>query len=374
MKGVVELAGFARLARRGVMDLPEYIPGKPIEEVKRELGIEDIVKMASNENPLGPSPLAIAAVREALGTVHVYPEGAAPALREALAARHAVTPDMVLIGNGADNVITMICLALLDPGDEALTCTPTFPAYEHAAMVAGGRTVFVPLMDYAFNLDRLAAAIGPATKLIFICSPNNPTGTISRREDLARFMDQLPPRVVAVFDAAYADYADDPDYDEGLEYVRQGRNAVVLRTFSKLFGLAGLRVGYALAPAGLRQVIERVREPFPVNRLGQVAALAALGDREHVERSLAVNRCGKEFFYRELAARGLGYAPTQANFLLVDVHRDATGIYRRLLRLGVIVRPGAIWGYPTCFRVTIGTEDDNTRFLRALDAALAGEG
>lgn len=371
---MVELGGFARLARRGVLALPEYIPGKPIEEVRRELGLTDVVKMASNENPLGPSPRAMAALQEAVDTVHVYPEGAAPALREALAARHGVTPDMVLVGNGGDNVITMICLALLDPGDEMLTCTPTFPAYEHAALVAGGRPVFVPLRDHAFDLDALAAAVGPATKLIFICTPNNPTGTISRREDLVRFMDGLPPRAVVVFDAAYADYADDPAYDEGLGYVRQGRNAIVLRTFSKLFGLAGLRVGYALAPAGLRRVIERVREPFPVNRLGQVAALAALTDQEHVERSLAVNRQGKGFLYRELAARGLGYVPTQANFLLVDAGREAGDVYRRLLGLGVIVRPGAIWGYPTCVRVTIGTEEDNARFLSALDAALAGAG
>lgn len=362
---------FARLARRGVLDLPEYVPGKPVEEVRRELGLADVVKLASNENPLGPSPRALRAVQEALSSAHVYPEGSSPALREALARRHGVSPDMVLVGNGGDNVITMICLALLEPGQEMLTGAPTFPAYEHAARLAGGRPVLVPLREHAFDLEALAAAVGPATKLVFVCTPNNPTGTISRRAELARFLDALPPRVVVVFDAAYADYADDPDYDDGLGFVREGRNAVVLRTFSKVFGLAGLRVGYAVAPAGLIRVIDRVREPFPVNRLGQAAALAALEDHEHVRRSLAVNREGKRFLYRELAARGLRYVPTQANFLLVDVGRPADDLYRRLLARGVIVRPGSAWGYPTAFRVTIGTPEQNARFLAALDAALA---
>ncbi len=361
---------FARLARAGVLDLPEYVPGKPVEEVRRELGLEDVLKLASNENPLGPSPLALRALASALAAAHVYPEAAAPELRAAIARRHGVTPDMVLVGNGADNVITMICLALLEPGQEIVTGAPTFPAYEHAARVAGGRPVFVPLRDHAFDLEALAAAVGPWTKLVFVCTPNNPTGTVSPREELLRFVDGLPERVVVVVDAAYAEYAEDPRYEDGLELIRQGRNVLMLRTFSKVFGLAGLRVGYGVAPPGLIRVLERVREPFPVNRLAQAAALAALDDREHLERSLAVNREGKSYLYKELAARGLRYVPTEANFLLVDVGRPADDLYRRLLRRGVVVRPGTAWGLPTSIRVTIGTRDQLARFLQALDAAL----
>lgn len=360
-----------RLARRGVLDLSPYIPGKPIEEVRRELGLADVVKMASNESPLGPSPRAVAAIAEALSSIHIYPEGPATVLREALAVKYGLEPAMVLLSNGGDNVITLICLSLLNEGEEAVIGHPTFSAYEHAVMVAGGRPVLVPLREHTHDLEAMLAAIGPRTKLVFICNPNNPTGTFSTRPALQAFLEALPEGVVTVIDEAYGEYADNPTYPQGVDYVKQGRKVVVLRTFSKIYGLAGLRVGYAMAPAGLISLMDRVREPFPVNRLAQIGALAALADDEHLQRSLEVNRRGKGFLYRELAARGLGYLPTEANFILIDLGRDAGRVYQAMLREGVIVRPGGIWGLPTWIRLTIGREEDNRRFLQALDKVMS---
>lgn len=362
----------ARLAREGVLDLPVYVPGKPIEEVQRELGLTDIIKMASNESPLGPSPRAVAALAQALGSIHVYPEGPATELRQVLARRYDLAPGMVLLSNGGDNVITLLALALLNPGEEALTCGPTFTAYEHAVKVAGGRFREIPLREGRFDLPALAAAITPRTKLVFICNPNNPTGTMVGRRVMDTFIDRLPDHAVVMIDEAYGEYADDAEDPDTLRYVREGRSVLVLRTFSKIYGLAGLRLGYGLAPAGLIGLLERVREPFPVNRLAQVAGLAALEDAEHVARALEVNRAGRELLYRELAARGLGYMPTQANFLFIDLRQDARPLCQSLLGQGVIVRPGAIWGYDDWIRLTIGREEDNRRFLAALDRSLAG--
>lgn len=362
-----------RLARKGILEVPAYVPGKPVEEVRRELGLADILKMASNENPLGPSPRGVEAARAALSQAHVYPEGTAPALREALALRHSVAPGMIVIGNGADNVISMICQAFLNPGEEMLTGTPTFPTYELATLLAGGRPVSVPLRDHTFDLDGLLARVGSKTKLVFLCSPNNPTGTWTPSGELERFAAALPDHVIMVVDAAYGEYVDDPDYTNGTDLVRQGRNVIILHTFSKIFGLAGLRVGYGIAPPEAIAVLERVREPFPVSRPAQAAALAALEDNDHVERSRAVNGEGRELLYKELSARGLGYVSTRANFLLIDTGMAAETVYRGLLGQGVIVRPGDIWGYPTSIRLTIGTEADNRRFLKALDNVLSRE-
>lgn len=351
--------------------MPAYIPGKPSEEVQREYGLTDVVKLASNENPLGPSPAAVVALRRAVETVHLYPESPASDLRAAIARKHGLSPDMVLVSNGGDNVITLIALAFLNPGEEAITCVPTFSAYEHAVQVAGGRPVLLPLRRHAFDLDAIAAAVNGDTKLIFLCNPNNPTGTIVEEADLAAFLRGLPDHVVVVVDEAYAEYAESPRFPDVLGHVRQGRNVIAVRTFSKIYGLAGLRVGYALAPAGLVELMARVREPFPVSRPAQTAALAALSDEVHVARSLQVNRDGKAYLYRELQARGIACVPTEANFVLMDLGRDAQDVFQRMLRLGVIVRPGGIWGLPTCIRVTIGTREQNERFIAALDRALA---
>lgn len=360
----------SKLAREGVSDLPEYVPGKPIEAVKREFGLADIVKMASNENPLGPSSLALAALRDSLEQVHMYPEGSSPALRAALAQRFGLDQDMVIVTNGADNALSLVCLAFLNPGEEMLSCSPTFPVYEHAARVAGGRPVFVPLRDYTFDVEALAAAVGPRTKLVFLCNPNNPTGTIVGRARVESLIARLPEGSVLVIDEAYAEYVESDDYPDSLAYVRDGLNVIVVRTFSKIYGLAGLRVGYALAPRHIISLMERVREPFPVSRPSQAAALAALDDAAHVARSQAVNREGKALLYRELEARGIRYVPTEANFLLIELDSDSGPVYDALLRQGVIVRPGAFWGLPACIRVSIGREEDNRRFLSTLDRVL----
>ncbi len=366
----IPLQDITVLARQGVLDLPLYVPGKPIEDVQREFGLSNVVKLASNENPLGPSPLAIQAMRQAMETVHWYPESAATALREALAERWGVAPDMVLVSNASDNVLTLIAQALLNPGEEAITCVPTFSAYEHVVRVAGGNPVYLPLKGFRFDLDAIRRAISPRTKLVFVCNPNNPTGTIVSRDEFDAFATALPPHVVLVVDEAYGEYVESPEYPDTLAHVKAGRNVVVVRTFSKIYGLAGLRVGYAIAPREIIGLLSRVREPFPVNRLAQAAALAALGDAGHVENSRRVNSAGKEFLYRELAVRGLSYVPTEANFILIDTGCDADVLFRAMLRLGVIVRPASIWGMPTCIRVTIGTAEQNERFMDALDRAM----
>lgn len=350
-------------------DLQPYPPGKPIAEVEREFGIRDSIKLASNENPLGPSPRAVAAVQRALGELHRYPEGDCYYLRHALAARLAVDPGALVFGNGSNEIIELLIRAYLQPGDDAVMADQAFVVYRLIVQAAGGRSIAVPLHDHTHDADALAAAMTPRTRILFVANPNNPTGTIIGRAAWQRLLAAVPEDVLIVLDEAYAEYVDDPDYPDGLAAVRDGRAVIVLRTFSKIYGLAGLRIGYGVTRPDVVDATNRIRQPFNVNALAQVGALAALDDTEHVEASRTANRAGLTFLRGEMARLDLEVVPSWANFLLVRVGAGAA-LYQALLRRGVIVRPMDGYGYPDHVRVTVGTEAENRRFVAALEACL----
>lgn len=359
------------LIREGIRDIKPYVPGKPIEEVQRELGLEDVVKLASNENPLGPSPLAIKAIQAEAAEVNLYPDGACFELRRALAQHLGVSEQSLILGNGADEIIKLLAEAFLRPGEEVLVGRPSFSEYDFCTQLMGGKVIPVSVdAQFCFDLPAMAQRIGNNTKLVFICNPNNPTGTIVKREELVRFLDQVPPEVLVILDEAYGEFADDPDYPQGLKLLSRYPNLVVLRTFSKVYGLAGLRVGYGVGSPEVISWIHRVREPFNVNRLAQKAALAALADAAHVERTLENNRLGKEYLYRELARLGLAYLPTQANFIFVNVGRDCRQVFQALLKEGVITRTGDIFGLDNFLRISIGRPEENQKLIRSLEKVL----
>lgn len=358
--------------RPSLHGIKPYIPGKPIADVQRELGLRDVIKLASNENPVGPSQRVQAAVQAALGDLHRYPDGGQVDLKSELAAYHNVSEDMLLIGNGSDEVISFFCATFLEPGDEIVVPSPSFSEYKFASTVMAGKTVEVPLGEgFEYDLNDFAAAITDRTRIVFLCSPNNPTGTYIRQADLEAFLRRISPGILVVIDEAYNEYVEAPDYAQGLEMLKKGYNVAVMRTFSKLFALASLRVGYAIAPAGIIGYVNRVREPFNVNHLAQVAAIAALRDREHIERSRRVNSEGKRILYRGFDKLGLRYIPTETNFVLVDAGVDSKTLFQSLLKKGVIVRDGGFFGLPTWIRVSIGLPEENERFLRALELSLS---
>ncbi|NMB24426.1 MAG: histidinol-phosphate transaminase [Firmicutes bacterium] len=356
--------------RSTILDIAPYQPGKPISELQREKGLTDIIKMASNENPLGPSPKAVEALHGALDSLHIYPDGNCFELRRALAERLQVNEMQLIFGNGSDEVIKMLGLTFLEPGDEVLFCEPTFSEYAYATNLMGASTRVLPLRDHAYDLEAMASAINPSTKLIFICNPNNPTGAYVNQQAVDAFLDEVPDHVLVVFDEAYYEYVTAEDFADSLSYVRDDRNVVVLRTFSKIYGLAGLRIGYGVAPPHIAELMHRVREPFNVNAVAQIGALAALDDVEHVSHSRDSNVAGKEFLYRELSRLGLAYVPTETNFIFFDLGRDSGPVFARLLDDGVITRMGGVFGCPTWLRVTIGTAKENRRFINSLEKAL----
>lgn len=349
-----------------------YVPGKPIEEVEREYGIRDSVKLASNENPLGPSPRALEAVRAALGELHRYPDGSGYALCRALAAHWEVAPEMLVLGNGSNELLELVGRVFLSPGDEAVYAQQAFVVYDMVAQITGARKVTVPLRAFAHDLAAIRAAITPRTKLVFLANPNNPTGAAVAPGELEAFLADVPDEVVVVLDEAYYEYMPEAGRVEALRFVRQGRRLLVLRTFSKIYGLAGLRLGYGIGPAPLVGLLHKLRAPFNTNSLAQTAALAALGDAEHVARSRAVNAEGLAHLTAELTRMGLSVAPSAANFLLVDVGRPGPAATEALLRRGVIVRPMVGYGFPTHLRITVGTPAENARCLAALAEVLKG--
>lgn len=361
----------ASLARENVQRLRPYVPGKPIEEVEREYGVSDVLKLASNENPLGPSPLAVEAIRQAATEVGLYPDDGCYFLSRELASHWKVAPEALILGNGSDEIIHYLGVAFLRPGDELLTAHPSFALYESAAILNEAEYVAVPLRDYRYDLPAMAERLSPRTRLIFIANPNNPTGTIVSRAELERFLDRVPPQAVVVMDEAYYEYVDSADYPQCWEYVREGRNLVILRTFSKIYGLAGLRVGYGMARPEIIHSLHQVREPFNVNLIAQAAARASLKDPGQVSRSRETNRAGKQFLTMALEGLGLDVVPTEANFLFVDLKRECRAVFEALLRRAVVVRTGDVFGLPTHVRVTIGTPEQNERFLRELRAVLA---
>ncbi len=358
------------LANEHILGIDPYEPGKPIEELERELGIHDAIKLASNENPLSPSDRVQKAIVGALAQLNRYPDGSGFYLRQALARRHGVTPEQIILGNGSNELIELIVRAFLRAGEEAVIPHPSFVVYPMIVQAAGGIRVVVTLKDYRLDLEAMARAITPLTKLVFIANPNNPTATIVTAPEVEHFMGRIPPTVIVVFDEAYVEFARGPDFPETLAYMHQGRKVFVLRTFSKASSLAGLRVGYGIADGDAVALLHRIRQPFNVNSLAQVAALAALADDAHILECLRMNEAGRHYLYDEFTSLGLKYVPSRANFILVDVGRSAHDIYQWLLREGVIVRPMTSFGMETALRITVGTPEENRRLIKAMRKCL----
>lgn len=349
-----------------------YLPGKPVDEVEREYGVQGSAKLASNENPLGPSPKAVAALRERLGELHLYPDGGCFHLRRALSASLSVAPERLVFGNGSNELIELAVRTFLRPGDEALLSQGTFVAYGLSLDAMGAAVRTVPLKDFGYDLEALARALTPRTRCVFLANPNNPTGTIYRRPEWEDFLERVGPDVLVVADEAYFEYVDDPDYPDSLDDQREDRAVLTLRTFSKVYGLAGLRIGYGIAHPDIVAMMNQVREPFNVNAAAQWAATAAVDDTGHLRRSVEVNRQGLTFLTGGLAALGVEWVPSQANFILVRTGRVGD-VYDGLLRQGVIVRPAGP-EFPEHVRVTVGTPDENRRFLDRLSRILGRSG
>ncbi|MBI2267374.1 MAG: histidinol-phosphate transaminase [Armatimonadetes bacterium] len=364
-------ANFLRLINKGIHNLNRYLPGKPIEEVERELGLGEVIKMASNENPLGPSPRAIAAISGYLTRSHLYPDDNAYYLTNALATRLGIEPNRLILGNGAVEIIKMSAQTLLSPADEVVLASPSFAIYREDVKQMAAKCVEIPLRpDFTYDTDGMATAVTGRTKMLVVVSPNNPTGTIIPQQDLDNLLNRVPPRVLVILDEAYRDYVDDVSYPDGLSYAAKYPNLLLLRTFSKAYGLAGVRVGYGVGNQELVGYMNRVRVLFNVNALAQVAALAALEDEDHVKASIACNREGKRYLYGELNRLGLPYVSTQSNFIAINTQRDDQEVFQDLMRLGIIVRPCKGFGMPGYIRVTVGTAPQNERFLSALAQVL----
>lgn len=343
------------------------MPGRPIEAVQRELGLRSVIKLASNENALGPSPKALAAVQRTLAQAHRYPDGGGYALKARLARHLRLRPENIILGNGSDEILVLALRAFVDPGDEVMVAVPTFLLYEIAATACGARVVRVPLRGYRHDLTAMRRSVTARTRLIFIANPDNPTGTYVTRKEAAAFLKGLPRRVVVCFDEAYYEFVEARDYPQTIPLIRGGR-VLVTRSFSKAYGLAGLRVGYGLGASSLLQWLERVREPFNVNLLAQAGALAALDDTAYLARSRALLRAGRAYLTNALRRLGVRWVPGVANFLLLETGPRSASLAAALLRRGVIVREMSAWGLGRHIRVTIGTMPENRRFIRALRA------
>ena len=358
------------LANEHILGIAPYEPGKPIEELERELGIHNAIKLASNENPLPPSDRVQRAILAALNHLNRYPDGSGFYLRQALAKKHGASPDQIVLGNGSNELIELLVRAFLRPGDEAVVPHPSFVVYPMIVQAAGGVRVMVMLKEHRLDLEAMARAITPMTKVVFIANPNNPTATIVTADEVERFMARVPERTIVVFDEAYIEFALGPDFPDTLNYVKQGRKVAVLRTFSKAASLAGLRVGYGVADADAIALMNRIRQPFNVNSLAQAAALAALEDDGHILECVRMIEAGRHFLYDEFKTLGVQYVPSRANFILVDVGRSAADIYQKLLHEGVIVRPMTPFGMETALRITVGTPEENRKLVKALRRVL----
>jgi histidinol-phosphate aminotransferase len=338
-----------------------YVPGKPVEELERELGITDAIKLASNENPVGPSPLAIEALKGTTRDLNRYPDGSGYYLRNALSERLSIEPDCIILGNGSNELLDIAARTFLRPGDEAVMAHPSFVVYSLAVQSVGGKPVQVPLKDFTHDLSSMLAAVTVRTKIIFIANPNNPTGTINRAGEVESFMKRLPEGILTVVDEAYYEYVSNPEYADSMKWFRQGKDILILRTFSKIYGLAGLRIGYGIARSGIIAEMNKLRPPFNTNTISQVAALHGLRDADHIKRSQKTNEEGKRYLYGKFEELGLRYVPTEANFIYLPFD-DSAALYEKLLRMGIIVRPMG----PDAIRVTIGLPEENRRFIEAL--------
>jgi histidinol-phosphate aminotransferase len=361
------------LANEPILDIQPYQPGKPVEELERELGIVSAVKLASNESPFPPSDKVLMAVRGALVGLNRYPDGSGHYLRQALAQHHKVTPESIVLGNGSNELIELLARTFVRPGEEVVIPNPSFVVYSSIVQAVGGTRVVVSLKDHRIDLPRMRRAITPLTKMVFVANPNNPTGTIVTADEVEQFLDKVPDHVIVVFDEAYYDFAEGADFPDALGHLRHGKRVVVLRTFSKMAGLAGLRVGYAVADPDCVALMNRIRQPFNVNTLAQVAALAALQDEAHVRRTVGIAREGVRQLSTALAGLGVKCVPSRANFVMVELP-NAVQIYEKLLKLGMIVRPLASFGLDRALRITVGTAEENARLVESLRTVLAQEG
>jgi histidinol-phosphate aminotransferase len=359
------------LANDAYETLQPYVPGKPVSETERELGITGVIKLASNENPLGPSPRAVAALREALPTLHDYPDGSAYYLKERLARHLGVKPANVIVGNGTNELIEMSVRTFVRPGEHMLYVSSSFIIYKLCAQAAGAAIREVPMKARRFDLEAAARAITADTKLFFIDNPNNPTGTYVGKDELAAFIRELPAHVVLVLDEAYCEYARAADYPNGLDWLGKRERLIVTRTFSKCYGLAGLRVGYGVADAKVIEYLNRGRQPFNVSSLAQIGAMAALDDEEHLRRSVQLVKDQMPEVIGSLRDRGFDVLDSQANFVFCDFGREIGPVFQKLLRQGVIIRPVANYGFPNAARITIGTAEQNRRLIAAVDRVLA---
>jgi len=361
--------------QRGLDNIEPYVPGKPIEEVQREYGLDDVVKLASNENPLGPSPRALAAIEQALPRLNLYPDSQSYNLRRAIAERLGFEPERVIVGNGADGIITQLCLAYLDEESEVVVSRSSFPVYDRFTHIMRAALVKTPLKNYGLDLEAMARAITGRTRLIFVCNPNNPTGTIVTAGEVKAFMEHVPNHVLVVFDEAYYEYVDADEYPDTLWYIREGRpNVLTMRTLSKAYGLAGVRLGYAIAAPEILAPLHQVKEVFNVNLLAQAAGIAALEDKDFLKQSVAANRAGQRFLYSEFDRLGLDYIKSHGNFVLVKIGPQAMDVQKQLLAQGVIVRPCAHYDLPDFLRISVGSQAQNSRLIEALKKEIAING
>ncbi len=362
-----------KLVRKTVMDITPYVPGKPIQEVKRELGLSCIYKMASNENPLGPSPRAVEAIKEVLGELNRYPEASCYYLKNKLAQFWNLKPENFIIGNGSDELIILTLRAYLNAGDEVIVAKPTFLIYELASKIEGANIKIIPMKNFRYDLPKMLEAVNSKTKIIFIANPDNPCGTYVTREEIEDFLNQLPPDVIVFIDEAYYEFTNHlSDFPDCLQYINK-RPLIVTRTFSKIYGLAGLRIGYGMAHPDFIKYLNKVREPFNVNSLAQVAALNALDDQEYVKKVKELTLSGRDYLSKKFKQLGLDYIKSVTNFILVKIGEDANELCEYLLTNGVIVRNMSGWGLNEYIRVTVGTEEENKKLVRLLSNFLKKE-
>lgn len=358
--------------KQRILNAPVYQPGKPIEDVKREFGLTEVIKLASNENPYGCSPKAKAAIAEQLDNLALYPDGASLNLRWDLADALGVKPSQLIFGNGSDEILLMISRAFLSEGTNTVMATPTFSQYRSNAIIEGAELIEVPLKDGVHDLEAMAAAINEQTKVVWVCNPNNPSGTIVTATELEAFLQKVPSSVLVVMDEAYYEYVVDSAYPQTVPMLSQYPNLIILRTFSKIYGLATLRIGYGIASEELVSALEHVREPFNTGALGQVAARAALHDQEFVISCRDRNREGLKQLTDAFDEWGLSYFPTQTNFILVDLKMDSDEVFKKLLMNGIIVRSGNALGFPGYQRITVGTKEQNEKILSVLKEIVTG--
>ncbi len=348
---------------RHIKGIKPYVPGKPVEELERELGIRESVKLASNENPAGPSPRALRALKKGLGNLNRYPDGSCYYLRNALSERLRVRPEELTFGNGSNEIIELAVRTFLSPGDEAVMAHPSFVVYASIVQAAHGKSRLVPLKDQRHDLEKMSSRITKKTRMIFIANPNNPTGTINTSAEMDAFMKRVPRGVLVVVDEAYYEYVSSPDYADSMKYLKQGRDILILRTFSKIYGLAALRIGYGISGARTAEEMNKIRQPFNINTPAQVAACAAIDDSRHVAKTRKLNEEGKTFLYKELEKLNMDYVPTEANFIFVRLRKqNAIELNNKLLKKGIIIRPMG----PGAVRITIGHPDENRKLVRAL--------